>query len=253
MPVAPSFRQAFRFWLKLGFINFGGPAGQIALMHRELVDRRGWLGEEQFLRALNFCMLLPGPEAQQLATYAGWRLHGTRGGLCAGILFVAPSIVVMLLLSWLAAAHHDVPVIAGLLYGVQPVVVALVAEALLRVGKRAIHHHALWWVAAAAFVALHLRLPFPLVVAGAGALGLALARRYPHVFRKAGAAPPPPPPPEGGPRPGAGRALRVAAAFAAPWAVFVGALWLWRGGADVLVREALFFTKAAFVTFGGAY
>src|ERR687898_246724 len=124
-----SFGEAFWFWVKLGFINFGGPAGQIAIMHRELVERKRWISESQYLRTLNFCMLLPGPEAQQVATYIGWRLHGTLGGIAAGSFFVIPSIFVLWLLSYLAAAHSDVPAISGLLYGVQPVVIAIVVEA----------------------------------------------------------------------------------------------------------------------------
>src|SRR5437667_4875706 len=140
-PVAEStqkvtFGQAFRFWLKLGFINFGGPAGQIAIMHRELVDQRKWVQEPLFLRALNFSMLLPGPEATELAIYVAWRMHGITGGIVAGSFFVIPSIFVLLLLSWLSVAYTDVPVIRGLLYGVQPVVMAIVRDAVLRVGRR---------------------------------------------------------------------------------------------------------------------
>ena len=137
------FWEAFWFWVKLGFINFGGPAGQIAIMHRELVERKRWVSEGQYLRTLNFCMLLPGPEAQQVATYIGWRLHGTVGGIVAGSFFVIPSIFVLLLLSYMAVAHSDVPVISGLLYGVQPVVIAIVVEALLRIGRRTINHRVL--------------------------------------------------------------------------------------------------------------
>src|ERR687893_240353 len=146
------FWEAFWFWVKLGFINFGGPAGQIAIMHRELVDEKRWVSEGQYLRTLNFCMLLPGPEAQQVATYIGWRLHGTLGGIVAGSFFVIPSIFVLLLLSYLAVAHSDVPAIRGLLYGVQPVVIAIVVEAVMRIGKRALGHPALWAFAVAAFV-----------------------------------------------------------------------------------------------------
>src|SRR4028118_1832984 len=194
------FWEAFWFWVKLGFINFGGPAGQIAIMHRELVERKRWVSEGQYLRTLNFCMLLPGPEAQQVATYIGWRLHGTLGGIVAGSFFVIPSIFVLLLLSWLAVAHSDVPAIRGLLYGVQPVVtaigaeagvrrpdvpaigrllcggqpvvIAIVVEAVMRIGKRALGHPALWAFAVAAFVALYfLSVPFPLGVVAAAAGG----------------------------------------------------------------------------------
>ena len=138
-PQTASFREAVKFWLKLGFISFGGPAGQMAIMHQEVVDRREWIGENQFLRALNFCMLLPGPEAQQLATYIGWRLHGLWGGIVAGSLFVIPSIFVILLLSYLAVAHIDVPAVAAAFYGIQPVVAAVVVEAVLRIGKKVLN------------------------------------------------------------------------------------------------------------------
>ncbi|MGH9749357.1 MAG: chromate transporter, partial [Candidatus Polarisedimenticolia bacterium] len=187
----PSCAEALRFWLRLGWINFGGPAGQIAIMHREIVERRGWVTEGRFLRGLNFCMILPGPEAQQLATYVGWMLHGTRGGLVAGALFVIPSILVLMVLSWLAAARAGVPAIAGLLYGVQPVVVAIVADAVLRIGRRSLRHPVLWLFAAAAFAAIFaLRVPFPVIVAAAGAAGALLARPLPGAFgAREGAAP----------------------------------------------------------------
>jgi chromate transporter len=255
-PVA--FGEALRFWIKLGFINFGGPAGQIALMHRELVDRRGWIPEGQFLRALNFCMILPGPEATQLAAYIGWRLHGILGGLAAGVFFVLPSILVLLVLSWLAAAYAELPAVAGLLYGVQPVVLAIVVEAVIRVGRRTLRHPLLVLFAVAAFVALRFfHVPFPIVVAAAALGGALLERRWPAVFQPRGdgaasadagdasASPTAHPP--------AGRAARVVGVFFVLWALPVGAVWLWRGAADVLVQEALFFTQAAFVTFGGAY
>ena len=252
------FGEAFRFWLKLGFINFGGPAGQIATMHRELVDRMRWISEPAYLRALNFCTLLPGPEAQQLATYIGWRLHGIAGGLVAGAFFVIPSIFVLLFLSWLAVAHTDVPAIAGLFYGIQAVVIAIVLEAVLRIGKRALYHPILWVFAATAFIALFVfSVPFPLVVAAAGLGGFLVQRVRPDVFRRPGqqaeearrpadesaeAAYPP-----------LSRALKFIAVFVVLWAIPVGALLLWRGRDDVLVREAFFFTRAAFITFGGAY
>ncbi len=252
------FWEAFRFWVKLGFINFGGPAGQIAIMHRELVDEKRWVSEGQYLRTLNFCMLLPGPEAQQVATYIGWRLHGTLGGIVAGSFFVIPSIFVLLLLSWLAVAHSDVPAVRGLLYGVQPVVIAIVVEAVMRIGKRALGHAALWAFAVAAFVALYfLSVPFPLVVVAAALGGVVLQRFVPQAFRGGGhgAAEEESAVDRAGPaaRPSALRNMRLVGIFVVLWAVPVGALWAWRGGDDVLVREALFFTGAAFVTFGGAY
>jgi chromate transporter len=254
------FWEAFRFWVKLGFINFGGPAGQIAIMHRELVEKKRWVSEGQYLRTLNFCMLLPGPEAQQVATYIGWRLHGTLGGLVAGSFFVIPSVFVLWLLSYLAAAHSDVPAITGLLYGIQPVVIAIVLEAVLRIGKRALNHRLLVAFAVLAFVALYfLSVPFPLVVLAAAVGGLLLSRVVPDAFRGGGHGPS-----EGeeasavdrvaaNGRPSLPRNLRLLGTFLVLWAVPVGALWLWRGGEDVLVGEALFFTGAAFVTFGGAY
>src|SRR5918997_241172 len=253
------FWEAFWFWVKLGFINFGGPAGQIAIMHRELVENKRWVSEGQYLRTLNFCMLLPGPEAQQVATYIGWRLHGTLGGVLAGSFFVIPSIFVLWLLSYLAAAHSDVPAITGLLYGVQPVVIAIVVEAVLRIGKRTLHHTILFAFAILAFIALYfLSIPFPLVVVAAGLAGLLLSRALPEAFQGGG---------HGSAadedsvvdrttsngRPSALRNLKLLGIFLVLWTLPVGTLYLWRGGEDVLVREALFFTGAAFVTFGGAY
>ena len=252
------FWEAFWFWVRLGFINFGGPAGQIAIMHRELVEKRRWVSEVQYLRTLNFCMLLPGPEAQQVATYIGWRLHGTLGGLVAGSFFVLPSIFVLWLLSYLAAAHSDVPAITGLLYGVQPVVIAIVVEAVLRIGKRTLDHGILGVFAILAFVALYfLSVPFPLVVVAAAVGGLLLSRAVPEAFRGRGHdAEEEESAVDRGPsngRPSMLRNLRLLGTFLVLWAVPVGAVWIWRGGEDVLVREALFFTGAAFVTFGGAY
>src|SRR5919107_3234090 len=254
-----SFGEAFWFWVKLGFINFGGPAGQIAIMHRELVENKRWISEKQYLRTLNFCMLLPGPEAQQVATYIGWRLHGTLGGIVAGSFFVIPSIFVLWLLSYLAAAHSDVAAITGLLYGVQPVVIAIVVEAVLRIGKRTLNHTILFVFAILAFIALYfLSIPFPLVVIAAGLAGLLLSRAVPEAFLGGG---------HGSTeeedsvidrttsngRPSALRNLKLLGIFLVLWVIPVGALFLWRGGEDVLVHEALFFTGAAFVTFGGAY
>jgi chromate transporter len=178
-----SFKQALKFWTKLGFISFGGPAGQIAIMHHEVVERRKWIGENQFLRALNFCMLLPGPEAQQLAIYIGWRLHGILGGISAGALFVIPSIFVMLLLSYLAVAHIDIPAVAAAFYGIQPVVVAVVAEAVVRIGKKALKYYVLYGFAALAFISIFFfKVPFPYIVASAALGGLFMRRRHPHAF-----------------------------------------------------------------------
>src|SRR5918994_227667 len=255
------FWEAFWFWVKLGFINFGGPAGQIAIMHRELVERKHWVSEGQFLRTLNFCMLLPGPEAQQVATYIGWRLHGTLGGVVAGSFFVIPSIFVLWVLSYLAVAHSEVPVITGLLYGIEPVVIAIVVEAVLRIGKRTINHRVLVGFAVVAFVALYfLSVPFPLVVLAAAVAGLLLSRTSfaGDAFEGGG---------HGSSeeeesaidqtasngRPSMLRNLRLLGTFGLLWALPLGALYLWRGGEGVLLKEALFFTGAAFLTFGGAY
>ena len=256
-----SFKEALKFWTKLGFISFGGPAGQIAVMHQEVVERRRWIGENQFLRALNFCMLLPGPEAQQPATYIGWRLHGTPGGIAAGALFVIPSIFIMLVLSYLAVAHIDVPAVAAAFYGIQPVVVAVVIEAVWRIGKKALKHGVLYLFAALAFIAIFaLKIPFPAIVAAAAIAGLLLQRRLPGVFCKGrfdretrecriedgqdGAG--------HRTRPTFFHVIRVFLVCFVLWGLAVGGLWLWQGG-DTLTRLGLFFTKAAFVTFGGAY
>ncbi len=259
---AAPFKQALKFWTRLGFISFGGPAGQIAMMHREVVEQRGWLGENQFLRALNFCMLLPGPEAQQLATYIGWRLNGILGGIAAGTLFVIPSIFVMLLLSYLAVAHYDIKAVAAAFYGIQPVVVAVVIEAVLRIGKKALNHWLLYGFAALAFIAIFaFKVPFPYVVAAAALGGLLMQRWLPQVFCKGDFDP------ESGEcritvdpdttnkiaPPSGAHLIRVALVCFVLWAVVVGAVWAWQGGDSILTQIALFFTKAAFVTFGGAY
>src|ERR1700738_3197801 len=181
-----SFAEAFRFWFKLGFINFGGPAGQIAIMHRELVDNKRWAPEPLFLRALNFSMLLPGPEATELAIYVAWGIHGIAGGIVAGSFFVIPSIFVLLLLSWLSVAYTDVPVIRGLLYGVQPVVMAIVLDAGIRVGRATLKHRLLYLFAIGAFVGLFfLHWPFPLTIALAALAGVVLQGWQPDVFRPA--------------------------------------------------------------------
>lgn len=256
-----SFNDALKFWAKLGFISFGGPAGQMAIMHQEVVERKKWLGENQFLRALNFCMLLPGPEAQQLATYIGWRLHGIWGGLVAGLLFIIPSIFVMLLLSYLAVAHIDVPLVAAAFYGIQPVVVAVVVEAVFRIGKKALKHQTLYAFAGSAFIAIYFfNLPFPLIVASAGLGGLILQRWLPGVFcigdfdpqareclvetdQRT----------NNGIKPSFTRVLTIFTICLVLWAIPVGSLWLSLGPGETLTQIGFFFTKAAFVTFGGAY
>jgi chromate transporter len=246
----PPFREALAYWFRLGWVNFGGPAGQIALMHRDLVERRRWVDEPAFLHALNFCMLLPGPEAQQLATWIGWRLHGTRGALAASTLFVLPSVLVLWSLSAVYVLWGEVPAVAGALAGIQPVVVALVAEAVLRIGRRAFRHWAHVAFAALAFAALFLRLPFPAVVAAAALAGALAGRWLPGFASPADGATT-----DDGPRPARGasrRALRILAVALALWALPLG-LALALGGTPVLGDLYLFFTRAAFVTFGGAY
>ena len=183
----PGFAEALRYWLKLGFISFGGPAGQIAIMHRELVEQRRWISEGRYLHALNYCMLLPGPEAQQLATYVGWLMHGAKGGIAAGALFVLPSLFILVALSWIYMAYGSLPWIAAVLYGIKPAVVAIVLFAAWRIGSRALRHPALWLIAAAAFAAIFLlRAPFPAVILAAGLIGLAGSRLAPHAFAAGG-------------------------------------------------------------------
>ena len=260
VPPVVGFREALRFWTKLGLISFGGPAGQIAIMEQELVERRGWVGQEQFLRALNFCMLLPGPEAQQLATYIGWRLHGLKGGVAAGVLFVLPSVFIIMGLSWLAAAKLEAPAVAGAFRGVQPVVVAVVGLAVVRIGQKSLRHWSLYLFPLAALTAIRWGgVPFPLVVAGAALAGVVLHHCWPRTSCLKGwdeeaeicLDQEPEARPEELPR--RGYLVGTGLAFGALWAGPVALLILWRGLGDVLVREALFFTKAALVTFGGAY
>ncbi len=168
----PSFREALRFWWKLGWISFGGPAGQISIMHKEIVERRRWLSEDHFLHALNFCMMLPGPEAQQLATYLGWRLHGARGGIAAGTLFVLPSAFILLALSWLYMAGGDIVWIQGIFYGLTAAVIAIVCSAVIRIGSKALKSPSLWALAGAAFVAIFfLKIPFVQIILSAALIG----------------------------------------------------------------------------------
>src|SRR3954452_1888041 len=169
---APRFGEAFRFWVKLGFISFGGPTGQIAIMQTELVERKRWISQSRFLHALNYCMLLPGPEATQLAIYVGWLLHKTAGGIVAGAFFVIPSIFVLWTLSFIYAAYGSVPWIAAIFYGLKPVVVAIVAAAVIRIGRKALKNEVLWAIAALAFVAIYFfGAPFPAIIVAAGLIG----------------------------------------------------------------------------------
>jgi chromate transporter len=260
------FGEAFRVWLKIGLLSFGGPAGQIALMHRMLVEERRWIGEARFLHALNYCMLLPGPEAMQLATYVGWLLHRLKGGLLAGALFVLPGFFVILGLSALYAGYREVPAVAAAFYGIKAAVLAVVIEALIRIGRRALTHPLAWALALTAFVAIFfLAVPFPLIVLGAAVVGPILARAVPGAFaerkRPAGA--------EEGPRAvvdaliESGQALHIRPdlrrlaltilCFGALWLAPVALLWNASDGQSVFAQIGLFFSKMAVVTFGGAY
>jgi len=264
-PRAPGFGEALRFWLKLGFVSFGGPAGQIALMHQELVERRRWISERRFLHALNYCMVLPGPEAQQLATYIGWLLHRTWGGIAAGALFVLPSLAILIALSWIYLAWGDTPLVAGLFYGIKPAVTAIVLHAAHRIGSRALTNGWLWAIAAAAFVAVFAGgVPFPLIVLGAALVGAIGARAAPSRFAAGGG--------HGAATACTGRAViddttptpahalhrwprfaAVAAAGLGLWTAAMGTLLAAGGWDGTLSQMGWFFTKAALLTFGGAY
>ncbi len=267
-----SFWEALRFWCKLGFISFGGPAGQIAVMHRELVEQRRWISERRFLHALNYCMLLPGPEAQQLAVYIGWLLHRTWGGIVAGVLFVLPSLLILIGLSWVYLNYGQVGWVAGLLYGIKPAVAALVLHAVHRLGAKTLRSPRraplLWGIAIGSFVALALfAVPFPLVVLCAALAGGLAGRWAPSQLVQG----------EGGHRAQAAdsdhspaviddhtptpvharfkrsRFLRVVATGAALWIASMGMLVVWQGWSGTLATMGWFFTKAALLTFGGAY
>ncbi len=264
-PEAVGFWRAFAYWLRLGFISFGGPAGQIAIMHRDLVEERRWISEQRFLHALNYCMLLPGPEAQQLATYIGWLMHRTWGGIVAGALFVLPSLAILIALSWIYLEFGNVPAVAGILYGIKPAVTAIVLAAAWRIGSRALKHPLLWTIAVAAFVAIFaFKVPFPLIVLAAAILGWIGARVVPAAFSgggshgKAAASLGPALIDDDTPRQAhthwsTRHALRVVAAFVLLWAAALGVLVLAVGWQGTLTQMAWFFTKAALLTFGGAY
>ncbi len=264
-PASVSRAEAFWFWLKLGFISFGGPAGQIAILHQELVERRRWLSERRFLHALNYCMLLPGPEAQQLVTYIGWLLHKRWGGVVAGALFVLPSLLILIALSWVYIAFGDVPWVAGLFFGIKPAVTAIVVQAAHRIGSRALKNNVLWAIAAASFVAIFaFDVPFPLIIGTAAAVGYVGGRLSPHLFETGGG--------HGTSHASYGPALiddhtpppahtrfsfkglaRVLLAGAALWVIPIGVLYAVFGWEHSFTQMAWFFTKAAWLTFGGAY
>jgi len=240
MSPSPTFAEATKVWARIGCLSFGGPAGQIALMHREIVDERKWLSEQQFLSALNFCMLLPGPEAMQLATYSGWRLHGVKGGLAAGLLFVLPGALVVLALSMLYAAFGNLPWVEAIFFGVKAAVLAIVIEALLRVARRALKGTLDWLIAGAAFLALYcFDVPFPIIIIAAGLVG----------FLRSSAADTSP----ATARPSLTRLFSTAATWAAIWLVPLALLALTLGMDHVLTKIGIFFSQLAVVTFGGAY
>ena len=260
--VAPSFSEAFRFWLKLGFISFGGPTGQIAIMQTELVERKKWISQSRFLHALNYCMLLPGPEAIQLAIYIGWLLHKTWGGIVAGAFFVIPSIFVLWALSYVYAAFGNIPWIAAIFYGLKPAIMAIVAVAVIRIGRKALKNEVMWTLAAFAFVAIFFfHVSFPLIILGAGLIGLIGGRIWKEKFDVVGshngavdesvlsdAA--------GSPehaQPSWARAIKLTLVWLILWFAPTVAVGLWKGLESTLFHEGLFFSKAAVVTFGGAY
>ena len=252
-----SLREAFWYWFKLGFINFGGPAGQIAMMHKNLVDGRQWISEKVFLRALNFCMLLPGPEAHQLAVYIGWRLNGYWGGTIAGLCFLFPSVILMLILSWLAAAKGQVPMVAGIFHGIAAAVVAIVIEALIRLSKKSLKHPALYAFAGSSFVlGQFFGVSFPAIVLLAGVAGVILGRLRPDIFcqKKPGTNECLVEAPESFTNlPPLSHLFKVVAIFAVIWLAVILPVFTTRGMADMLAQIPVFFTKATFVTFGGAY
>jgi chromate transporter len=260
-PVHPGFWEAFAYWLKLGFISFGGPAGQIAIMHQELVEKRRWISEQRFLHALNYCMVLPGPEATQLAIYIGWLLHRTWGGIVAGTLFVLPSLFILAALTYVYMAFGDLTFVQGVFNGIKPAVVAIVVFAAWRIGSRALKNGLLWAMAAVSFIAIFVfDVPFPAIVLTAGILGFIGGKAMPDKFRVGGG--------HGASRKQYGPALidddtpppahaafawrrlaGVAAAFVAVWAAAMAVT----GLEATLAAMGAFFTKAAFLTIGGAY
>lgn len=259
-----SFWHAFQFWLKLGFISFGGPAGQIAIMHKELVEERHWISERRFLHALNYCMVLPGPEAQQLATYIGWLMHKTKGGIMAGALFVLPSLFILIGLSWIYIAYGSLPLVAGLFYGIKPAVTAIVLQAAHRIGSRALKNNVLWGIAGASFVAIFaFNVPFPLIVVIAAIVGYIGGRVSPATFQSGG---------HGVAKASYGKAIidddtptpahakfsmrtlvKVLIAGLLLWAIPFAAIVSIFSWDHTYAQMSWFFTKAALLTFGGAY
>ena len=257
--------EAVRVWTRIALLSFGGPAGQIAVMHRILVEEKKWIGDERFLHALNYCMLLPGPEAQQLATYIGWLLHRTKGGLIAGALFVLPGFIAIMILSWLYAAYGNVGAIEALFFGLKAAVLAIVLEAVRRIGRKAIRNRTMVVIAAAAFVAIFaFAVPFPIIILAAALIGFAGARAGLRHFQGGGG--------HGASashvadaetalgehvpahaRPNLGWSLRISAVFLLLWLAPVAALLVLAGSNNVFTDIAVFFSQMAVVTFGGAY
>ena len=262
-PRHPTFAEAFRFWLKLGFISFGGPTGQIAIMHVELVEKKKWISEDRFLHALNYCMLLPGPEAQQLATYVGWLLHKTWGGIVAGVLFVLPSVFILWALSYVYVSYGKVAWVAAIFYGLKPAVLAIVAAAVLRIGSRALKNEVMWTLAGLAFVAIYFfKAPFPVIILTAGIVGFVGGKLWQNKFLviKGHAAT------SGSEtvisdaaetaehtRPSLARAIKVMLICLVLWWTPVALVGSWLGWNHAVFKQGIFFSKAAMVTFGGAY
>lgn len=264
-PATPTIREAFWYWLKLGFVSFGGPAGQIAIMHQDLVENKRWISEKRFLHALNYCMVLPGPEAQQLATYIGWLMHRTTGGLIAGGLFVLPSLIILIVLSYVYMQFGHLPAIAGALYGIKPVVVAIVLFAAYRIGVKVLKNRVLWAVATCAFIAISVfHLAFPLIVLIAALVGVLLHHFKPNLlagksahlasqqqFGRAVIDDDTPAPPHA--LMNLKRILLFVLAGVVIWCVAMCILMLLYGWNATLTQMSWFFTKAALLTFGGAY
>jgi len=257
----PKLREAIAYWLKLGLISFGGPAGQIAIMHRDLVEKKKWISESHFLHALNFCMLLPGPEAQQLATYLGWRLHGWRGGLAAGALFVIPSAIILFALSWLYMAGGHLPWLAAIFYGLLPAVIAVILSAVIRIGGKTLRSGSLWVIAALSFIGIYFfNISFVIIIFGAAIIGLLGQRIFPKQFpaskghgssheeNEEGFLKLPP-----SQKPTWLRSLTILLVCVPLWVLPILGLGVWLGWQSTPVAQGVFFSKAALVTFGGAY
>lgn len=260
-PSMPTLREAIAYWFKLGLISFGGPAGQIAIMHRDLVEKKKWISESHFLHALNFCMLLPGPEAQQLATYLGWRLHGWKGGLAAGVLFVLPSALILFALSWLYMAGGDLPFLKAIFYGLLPAVIAVILSAVMRIGGKTLRSGSLWGIAALSFIGIYFfNISFIIIVFGAAIFGLIGHRFFPKQFpaskghgsahdkSEEGFLKLPP-----SHKATWARSLIIALVCVPLWSLPILALGVWLGWQSTPVAQGMFFSKAALVTFGGAY